>query len=447
MAGSGHYGTYNGFDLDWLDYNIEHSPVYSEGVVVRYDKKIKFATKVQYDDYTAYSHATTGAAKLLEALMTPGKDFTIKDGDGNTVWDLTASDCIGDGPTVVPTIRDQVRYSFWMDIEVTGGVEPEGGSGTPVDTYSDSYTWDKQYRKTFTRNGTRRTTTAWDDEDAALEAVKPSPSGNWEYLSRSGELDEDGKTLTYTYRFIEYFKQLPSQFANLTMSLQEQKNGLANVFTFACSAGSEHGKGSGNLKDELVSWAREQIPENGKLATINSSYNERDGQCSVTLSGTSPVAGDIVAKGETITEERRADIKIHKRLGGNGWWLQTIGDEDVTRRSEGYKVGLSGYPTVRQSGPNSSVTRHPPEYGPDGQLLFRVSYVHEYFEGPGTAGSGGEGGGGGSGGPGGGGGGSFGRGRGTITVGNIPQMGITFSTNQGGGSGSVSVGNVGSFGG
>lgn len=445
MAGSGHYGTYNGFDLSWLDYTISHMPIYSEGVVVRYDKVIRFSTHIKYATWAAYNHGTTGAAKLIAALNTPGQDFTIKDQSANTLWDFTAADCIGDGPTVKATVRDQVRYNFFLDIEITGGVEPEGGSGTPVDTYTDRYSWDKQYRKTWTRSGTRRVTTAWSDDDAALEAVKPSGLANWEYLDRDGELDEEGKTLTYNYRFIEYFKKLPSQFADLTMALQEQRNGLANVFAFVASAGIEHGKGVNTLKDAFIKWAKAQIPKNGKISDINSNFNERDGQCSVTISGTAPITGDIVAKGETITEERRADIKVHKRLGGGGMWIQTIGDEDVIRRAEGFIVGLNSHPAHKQSGPNSRVVRHPPEYGPDGPLLYRVSYMHEYIEGAGTIGSPGGGGAGPGGGGAGGGSGGFGTGRdvNTITVGDIPSMGFSFTATPG----ALTIGNVSGFGG
>jgi len=390
---------------------------------------------------------------LKSAMTTPGQTLKVYDSAANEMISFANSDCIGDGPDLRFEIRDAHGYGFYVDVEVTGGVEPSGGAGTPVDTYKDKYECDQQGRYTYTRSGTQRVTSAYSDIDAALELVDPDPSGDWEYVSKDGELDEDGKMLTYEWKYIEYFEKKPTQFASLVYSISHSKDGRADEILFTASAGIEKEGGDiDGLPDALYDWGKEQLPEDAQIIEYTPVLDKRNGQCSITIRAAATISGDYYEFSETRSISRNNMFVLRGKLGGGGMWKQKVGDPVTTQTVSARIVGLNGYPPIPSPWDHLDYSYISPHKGPEGDLLFPIVYSNEKILISDTPmGPGGSGPGGGGGGAGGGGGGSD---PGTIFVGEIPigSFGVTFNggnlagatwgwggTNSGGG-GSTSFG-------
>jgi hypothetical protein len=414
---SGCNASYNSETFDYVQPVESWEPVFVDGEVERYNRTITFSAWRNYANFSAYN---TGKGNLETRLTTPGQTLKVYDTSSNELISLANTDCIGDGPNIRYEIRDAVGYSFWVDVEVTAGIEPAGGGGTPVDTYKDKYEYDQQDRMTYTRSGTQRVSSAYADIDAAMTAVDPSPSGNWEYLSKDGELDEDGKMLTYNWKYIEYFEQLPSQFKSLEYNIAHSKDGRADEIIFTASAGVDYDDGDvDGLPDTLYEWGKEQLPEDAKILSKDHRLDKRNGQCSITIRAAATISGDYYEFSETRSISRNEVYVIRSKLGGGGIWKQRTGDPITTQTVSGRIVGLNAYPPIPSPWDHLDYSYISPHRGPEGDLLFPIVYSNEKIlisdtpMGPGGGGPGGGGGGGDGGGGGGEGGG------GTIAIGDI----------------------------
>lgn len=420
---SGCNALYNSETFDYVQPVEKWEPVFVGGEIERYNRTVTFSAWRNYANYSAYN---TGKTNLETRLTEPGQTLAVVDTSSNSLISFAAADCIGDGPNVRYSIRDAQGYSFWVDVEVTGGVEPAGGAGTPVDTYTDKYEYDQQGRITYTRSGTQRVASAYADIDTAMGIVDPAPSGDWEYLSKDGTFDEDGKMLTYTWKYIEYFEELPNQFKSLEATMSHSKDGRADEIVFTATVGVDFDDGDvDGLEDALYDWAKEQLPEDAKILSYTPRLDKRNGQCSISVRAAATISGDYYEFSETRSVSRNEVFVIRSKLGGGGIWKQRTGDPITVQTVSGRIVGLNSYPPIPSPWDHLDYSRISPHRGPEGDLLFPIVYSNEKIlisdtpMGPGGGGPGGGGGGGGGGGAGGG---------GTIFVGEVGPggLGVTF---------------------
>ena len=414
---SGCYASYNSLTLDYVQPTINQDPVLdTDGALTHYAKTISFRAFFSYATYAAWN---TGRNAIDTALKVDGQTLTITDPSSNTLWSFGASDCIGDGPIVKYSYVDSHGYTFWVNVEVTGGIPP-GGSGTTVTTYEDKYAYNKLDRVTYTRTGTMRSSTAYASSDAAMTASDPSPGSTWEYVSKEGTLDKDAKELKYTWVYIEAYETLPSEFASLEYTLSHTQDGKRKDVTLSASAGVDFdGANVDGLRDKLRDWGKGKLPDGARISALSTTLDKRNGSCTLDIAATAPVSGDIVASTQTSTIDRTEDFVIRRRLGGGGSWKQRTGDPITVERISGTAVGLTGYPPGLQGDwDRLSNTKGAPTSGPEGQLLYPISYSAERTIVSGGTGSN------------------------RIFVGAIPStsFGISFTTNTGGGSGPVTVG-------
>lgn len=378
MAGKGGYAKYNGYEFDYVKLTVNSEPVMQGSAVTRYNRTYTFFTVVKCATYALFAAARVAIAAALEE---PGKTLTIYDvaGTPNATWSFAATDCVGDGPIVsysIPLIRG---YNFDLEVTVKGGVPPQGGA-TPTDIYTDEYAQDIQERQVRTRSGTRRVTTAFSGIETALDGVDPSPGANWEYVDRRGTFDKAKKQLDYTYIYREWFEKIPAGFKDVDYAIDTQRNGRRKDIAFNATAKIDH-KARGTisaLPERLEQWGRGKMPEGAEILEIGSNLDKRNGSCSLSITAVAPVTDDTVEWTETVTETRSMDVVMLKRLGGGGTWKQEVGDPDYTITANGRKVGLHEYPAVRHSGDESSKSQESPYKGPDGELLYAVTYSNAY---------------------------------------------------------------------
>jgi hypothetical protein len=436
MANDSHaqYGTQV---FDYTHLTTRSAAVMAGSAVERYDREYEFTSHFTYATIGAYQ---TGRAAIQTALETPGSDFSYQDPSDNAIEELAAADCIGDGPIPQYEIMNEHGLTFDVHVVIRGGVEPQGGGGTPTDTYEDRYRAGQNGRWTWTRTGTLRSSTAFDDQDDAEDTADPSPSASsWEFVQKEIKLDEDKKGVNYIFEYVEPFERLPGNLKSWDYQISESKNGLRNDITITGTGGVGYdGKKVDGLPATVIKEAKTKLPKGAKVSNISTRLDKRNGTCSFTLTAVKAEGGDLVEFEMVSTTRKDEDYRIIKRLGGGGHWTQKMGDDDIVQIKRGYKIGLKGYPSVSEFGQHIQTDKHSPFEGPDGKMLYRIDFYGEKRGAKGPAGGGGGGGGGGGAGGGsnsatGGGGGSTSGG--TITVGPISgfsTFGLSGATFQGG---------------
>ena len=368
------YATYAGTTFSTITWTERHDPVIESGATTGYTRTYAFSSRFLYANYSAYS---TGIAAVTTSLTTPAGTLLIKDPSDNQLRSFAASDCADDGPHVKFSIRDVLGYGFWVDVEISGGLPP-AGSGTTVDQYEDKWEFDTQGAGTYTRTGTKRSSTAYTSIAAALTAAAPSPDNTWELDAKDGTLDEDMKELKYAFRYKQYFETIPSAFKEFSYSMSHGRDGRKDDIRLTASGGVDYANKSSieSMAETLESWAKGKIPKDAKISSISPVENKRDGTCSITIEAVAGIGGDVLEEGESRTTTRNADYVIRKRAGGGGAWIVDLGDRDDVYEVSGYKIGLNNYPAVSVSGRSQRETYHDPVKGPDGELIYRVDYSY-----------------------------------------------------------------------
>ena len=400
MAGTGCYATYNGVDFSYVALETDWKEKTVDGAVERYVCAMKFTSHFSYANVAAF---VAGKAAIFAALSTPGQDFTVTDPNG-TRDSILAVDVLGDGPIARYKIKNELGYTFDIEVEVSGDYEPSGGSGTPVDTYTDTYDYNVQLQRTYTRRGTQRVTTAYSNEKTALDGVDPTPGDGWHLLKRRGEFDEDMKGLKYEYMYIQVFENIPSDFKEVQYSVQRSHSGQSDEISVSGTVYVEYARdvSAKDLEDKAVAFARGKMPENAVITNISATANPVGGSCSFTVSGIAPAGGgDVIESSVSVTTARRKGFVQRYLLGGGGSWKQKTTDDIITISCEGSIVGLHGTPRVSEGGDVSSIRVHDPRVGPDGKYYYQVDYTSTIemtdTEGVGGGTGGGRGGGSGSG--------------------------------------------------
>ena len=398
--GSGQYLNYNSYDFSYVSESVAYEPVMESGALVGYNFRLTIKSPFVLGTHAAWSTAKTA---IIGALKVPKQTITIKDAAANTRWTIAATDFVGDdGPYVRFDIEPIGKWAFYINAEFYGEIPPTG-SGTISDSYTDTWDVDIQNRKTYTRAGTQYVATAYTDIDAALDAVDPAPGGEWEYLDKSGTLEEDSKKLSYTWKYIERFEERPGAFADLEYTITTEAAKEQDEVSLTATGKVDIDGDVDGLETAMKEWAKGKLPKNAVVsAPISTRLDKRNGSCAISLRAVTPKSGNVIYTEETTSETRTQDYVARKRLGGGGGWKQKIGDPDLVITGSGRKVGVKNWPDVQHSGDVSSQRQLPPFKGEGGTVLYPVEYTYEYrviggnSTGLGTGGAGSGGGSGGS---------------------------------------------------
>jgi len=407
---SGMYASYNSYTFDHCEVSVTHSPKYSKGGALEsYDVDYSIASWIKC---TTSAAQKTAVDAIRAALGEGGQTLTIKNegATGTTVYSFGASDCNGHGPFVSYQFPDRagtVGNNFWVSFSVSGNTPPEGSGDTLTDEYNDNYQSDATKRLQWTRSGTQRVSTAWEDQDAAFSSTLPSyDSSTWELVSRSGKLDEDKKVFEYSYTFTEKWEDLPAQFAVCNYTTSRSRRGMKDEVSFNASVKPNFDTYSSidALEEDAIAWAKSKFPKDAEISTISSSPSNRNGECSISIVGVAAPKGNRIEFTETKSRSFRTPHVIHNPMKGDeAPWGVTTGAEVKLTNVSGRMVGLTDYPsppTFPMDAWNATTAYEHPYEGPEGNLLFAVSYSYTTYEnidlapasgGPGAGGGGGGG--------------------------------------------------------
>jgi len=383
----GYYITYNSLTIEYCNINVDHSPRFtSAGSLESYDYSYRVSAWMRY---SSTSTMVTGIAAIRTALNTPKKDLVIYDTAGVTAYSFGATDCNGDGPYVKYSFPETAGNSFRLDMEFSGNVPP-GGSGTGiVDDYSDDYSADATGRYTWTRTGTRRNSSAWTDQDDALDDADPDPSAStWEFVSKTGKLDKDLKKLEYTFVYQEFWEKQSAEWKESNYSISVNRTGLLDELTLSGSVSPTFLIGGAeSLESRAISWAEGKVPNGYIITQKNTSLDKRAGSCSVSLTGIKAgpqSSGGVVEISETNTTNSHTPFVIHRPMNGDTPKADIVGADIIERRVSGRQVGLGGYPDISTSSfPSEAwdkeITREEPQTTEGGRVLWPISYSYSVY--------------------------------------------------------------------
>ena len=402
----GYYITYNSLTVEYCNVSVDHSPRFtSAGSLESYDYSYRVSAWMRY---TSTANMVTAIAAIRTALNTQKKDLVIYDTAGVTAYSFGASDCNGDGPYVKYSFPETAGNSFRLDMEFSGNVPP-GGSGTDiVDDYSDDYSADATGRYTWTRTGTRRNSSAWTDQDDALDDADPAPSeSTWEFVSKTGKLDEDLKKLEYTFVYQEFWEKQSAEWKESDYTINITRNGATDDITFSGTVKPSFAIGGAeSLEDRAISWAEGKMPSGATITNIGTSLDKRAGSCAVSMTAIRATTGDLVEETYSDTTNSHTPFVIHRPLNGGTPKADICGAPIIERHVRGRLVGLTGYPdaSIPDDAWDSEKTKENPQMTVSGGILFPMSYSYSvYLNVDMNSGGGGGGGGAGGGGIGGGG--------------------------------------------
>src|SRR3990167_7727848 len=237
--------TYNSVTLDLLTWGETTSVKMSDNgrAVVGYDHTI--TCEGYFLNGASATDQATDVTSVLAKFRESAQAITIAM-SGTTVRAVAVADCQGTGPwstfTIPPThalkqggnLPVTVTFRFITD-------PPTAPSGTAADTYTDTYEWDKQLRRTYTRRG-QLSTVSGTSAAGKFEATDPAPGTGWELESKTRETDIDDQQLTYTWVYLEQHTAL------LTQALDENY-----TINSKAANGVETWTASGSLRFEINS--------------------------------------------------------------------------------------------------------------------------------------------------------------------------------------------------
>lgn len=406
MTNFGMQAIYNGYTLENVELEtFSKEPQFTEaGTLESYN--VTITVKGYVKNATAAAHAVSTTAIAL-ALEKPKQDFYLKDAEGtpNTLYSLTPAMCLsGSGPVLKYEISDGNGFNFWLTITATGNIPPGGSGSTLVDDYKDRYTKDSTGIRTWTRTGTMRNSSAWADEAAAFTSTDPAPSASlWEFVDSDGELDSDKKLFEYSFTYQQFWKKRPSYFKKFGYTVSTSEDGRRKDIHLSATVAPEFissGQENTDLEKQARDWARDEIPDDAIIRTIESSVSPRTGECTVGIHAIAAYNGDVIEWTQSVNRQGEVPYVIHVPLDGSAPWTVFTGGKVEETSVSGRIVGLRSYHDGDIPKPLNaygwSTTRHDPELGPDGNLVYAVDYsyrVPENIDVGGGGDSGGSGGG------------------------------------------------------
>lgn len=237
--------TYNSVTLDLLRWGESTTTKMSDNgrAVVGYEHVL--TCEGYFLNGASATDQATDVTTILAKFRESAQAITVAMG-GTTVRTVAVADCQGTGPWStfsVPTSHDlkqggnipvTVTFRFITD-------PPTATGGTAADTYTDTYDWDKQLRRTYTRRG-QLSTVSGTSAAGKFNGTDPAPGTGWELESKTQETDIDDQHLSYTWVYLEQHTAL------LTTALDE-----SYTINSKASNGRETWTASGTLRFQINS--------------------------------------------------------------------------------------------------------------------------------------------------------------------------------------------------
>lgn len=191
------------------------------------------------------SDQATDVTSVLAKFRESAQAVTINM-SGTAVRTVAVADCQGTGPWstfTIPAAHD-LKQGGNLPVTVTFRFitdPPTATGGTASDTYTDTYEWDKQLRRTYTRRG-QLSTVSGTSAAGKFDATDPAPGTGWELESKTRETDIDDQHLSYTWVYLEQHTAL------LTTALDE-----SYTINSKAANGRETWTASGTLRFQINS--------------------------------------------------------------------------------------------------------------------------------------------------------------------------------------------------
>lgn len=281
--------SYNTVSLDpLLTWSEEVTAVTQEGRVLSGYRHVFKLTG--YLSASTVAVRATNITTLLSKLREAGQTLAIVQ-DGTTIRSLAATDCRGDGP--IPSFEvpgeDKLKLGFLtpftLTIEARTDATGGGAGGITSDTYTDTYAWDKQLRRTITRRGhvTTNSSTSASGKFDAKDPKSSLPSGStWELDRKERDVDDDDQEMDYTYVYVEQHADNPTSAKDATWTLGVMiENGIER-WTGAGALRFERGTKI-NRQDVKAVLKAAGMPTDAKVEREDISEDQREGTLTFTV--------------------------------------------------------------------------------------------------------------------------------------------------------------------
>lgn len=382
---------------------------WSETIVPEFGADGKTVTRYRHTiTIRGYFHNTSVADKktdidtILASLTQSGQTLLIEH-DSTNIRTFQASDLLGGGPHVEPSIPDssnplKMGNIVPVTVAFTGLTRPSGSTSPIAHTYTDTYAYDIAGAQTFTRRGL----VTLGSSDVALtlfdsfDPGKPSAGTQWEYQSKTYDVDDDTEQMTYTYVYRQRHQApLVSSAANEEYRVTSAiENGLE---TFTCTGTltydvDKEPKASdvGKILSGSSDW-----PDSLALVRQNVDIDTRNNVLTFTVVGEQGQGGDsdVIEHTETVETTTTQEISdFGASDDGADDFSQVTGKPKVMIVQSGTIVGLNGYPdlpepvedgdnvkretvivdTMERTGPDGNATRFQRQYTYRMKLLNQV---------------------------------------------------------------------------
>ncbi len=294
----------------------------------------------------------TVVAKMRES----GQDLTITQ-DGTDIRSFDAADVQGTGPWStfeIPGTDEEMKIGFNVPfvLTITGVTDPPTATaGTTADTYTDTYAYDKQLRRTFTRSGSLSTSSGtsalgkFDGTDP--ESSLSSSDIGWELDRKESRVDEDDQNLSYTWVYVEAHEKLQTSYKDVEYNISSSS-----------SAGTESWSASGVMRYEIgkepdpkdVSTLLKNNsawPDDAAIVSEDIATDKRNNSLSFTLNAEVAYGqGKTLAYEENVETTSVRNVRDFHSLGAKGKDIrQELTRPDVTIVQSGTWVKIGSYPT------------------------------------------------------------------------------------------------------
>ncbi len=301
------------------------------------------------------SDITTIVTKLRES----NADLTITQ-DGTDIRSFDAADVQGTGPWSSFAIPgdDPLKVGFNTPVTLTvrGRTDPPTASGgTVADTYTDTYAYDKQLRKTFTRRGNLSTQSgtsargkfAGTDPLSSLDTATVA----WELQRKEEQVDEDNQNLTYTWVYVEAHEQNATTAKDISYTIQSSVQDQTEIWVASGSLRWEIGTKMDVKEVATILKSNSAWPSKGKVTGETFSDAPRSNSITFTVRKEVPFGqGSTLFYEESVTTTTNRAIRDYHKLTGTGGQdvRQELHAPEVVIVQTGRWVKQGSYPTEPQ---------------------------------------------------------------------------------------------------
>lgn len=183
--------------------------------------------------------------RLRESGESSGTDVELRQ-NGTAYRTLAVADFLGGGPhPAASLIQDPKRAGFGVPLRVvfTGQTRPTGGSGSiVVETFTDTFRFNKQNAQTFTRRG-EVVAVSGTAASSLFESKDPgAPDSTFELESKTKEVDQDDEILRYEYVYVQKHEPNPTSAADVDYSVSSTMRNGTEVWTIDGTIRFEEGE-------------------------------------------------------------------------------------------------------------------------------------------------------------------------------------------------------------